>query len=215
MNRLGMLVDISHVSVKTMSDVLDTTSAPIIASHSSARGVNDHTRNVPDDILKRVANNGGVIMINFYPSFLDARTNKEENERSARLKPQIDRLREQYKDNPVAFNEAERQLLAANPIYVAPYTRIVDHIDHIKNVAGIDIIGIGSDYDGIPFLPAGMNGMEDLPLVTYEMLRRGYSEQDIRKVLGENFLRAFSKAEQVAKINSRRISADGSLKRIK
>ncbi len=215
MNRLGMLVDISHVSAKTMSDVLDVSTAPVIASHSGARGVSDHTRNVPDDILKRIAKNGGVVMINFYPSFLDARTNKEENERSARLKPQIDQLRAQFKDNPDAFNEAERQLLAANPIYIAPYTRIVDHIDHIKNVAGIDYVGIGSDYDGIPFLPAGMNGMEDLPLVTYEMLRRGYSEQDIRKVLGENFLRAFSKAEQTANINSRRISGDGSLKKIK
>jgi membrane dipeptidase len=215
MNRLGMLVDISHVSVKVMNDVLDVSSAPIIASHSSARAINDHTRNVPDDVLKRVAKNGGMIMINFYPSFLDARTNKEENERTARLKPQLDALREQYKNNDQGFNEAERKLLAANPIYVAPYTRIVDHIDHIRDVAGIDHVGIGSDFDGVPFLPTGMNGMEDLALVTYEMLRRGYSEADIRKVLGENFLRAFSRAETVAKIGTRRISAEGSLKRIK
>jgi membrane dipeptidase len=131
------------------------------------------------------------------------------------LKPQIDALREQFKDNPQGFNEAERKLLAENPIYIAPYTRIVDHIDHIKNVAGIDYVGIGSDYDGVPFLPNGMNGMEDLVLVTYEMLRRGYSEQDIRKVLGENFLRAFAKAEQVARGKSSRISGDGSLKKIK
>jgi len=215
MNRLGMLVDISHVSVKTMSDALDVSTAPIIASHSGARGVNDHTRNVPDDILKRVAKNGGVIMINFYPSFLDARTNTEENERSKRLKPQIDALKEQYQTDAQAYNAAERQLFAANPIYITPYTRIVDHIDHIKNVAGIDYVGIGSDYDGIPFLPAGMNGMEDLPLVTYEMLRRGYSEKDIRKVLGENFLRAFAQAETVAKINSRQISGEGNLRKIK
>jgi len=215
MNRLGMLVDISHVSVKTMSDALDVSIAPIIASHSSARGVNDHTRNVPDDILKRVAKNGGVIMINFYPSFLDARTNSEENERTKRLKPQIDALKEKYKNDAQAYNEAERQLMAANPIYVPSYTRIIDHIDHIKAVAGIDSVGIGSDYDGIPFLPTGMNGMEDLPLVTYEMLRRGYSEQDIRKVLGENFLRAFAQAENVAKINSRKISGEGNLRKIK
>jgi membrane dipeptidase len=215
MNRLGMLVDISHVSVKVMSDVLDISTAPIIASHSGARGVNDHTRNVPDEILKRLPKNGGVIMINFYPSFLDARTNKEENERSARLKPQIDALREKFKDNKEAYNQAERQLFAENPIYIASYTRIVDHIDHIKNVAGIDHVGLGSDFDGVPFLPAGMNGMEDLVLVTYEMLRRGYSETDIRKVLGENFLRAFAQAEKVANINSRKISADGSVKKIK
>jgi membrane dipeptidase len=212
MNRLGMLVDISHVSAKVMSDVLDVTSAPIIASHSGARGVNDHTRNVPDDILKRLPQNGGVIMINFYPSFLDARTNKEENDRAVKLKPQMDALRAQYMDNPQAYNEAERKLLAENPIYIAPYTRIVDHIDYIKKVAGIDYVGIGSDYDGIPFLPAGMNGMEDLVLVTYEMLKRGYTEEEIRKVLGENFLRAFAKAEQV---KQGRISGDGSLMKLK
>jgi membrane dipeptidase len=159
--------------------------------------------------------NGGVVMINFYPSFLGERTKSEANQRAARVKPRTDARREQFKDNPAAYNEAERKLFAENPIYNPTYARIVDHIDHIKRVAGIDNIGIGSDYDGIPFLPAGMNGMEDLPLVTYEMLRRGYTEQEIRKVLGENFLRAFAQAEAVAKITSRRISADGSLKRIK
>jgi len=213
MNRLGMFIDISHVSEKVMNDVLDITTAPVIASHSSARALNDHTRNVSDAVLKRVATNGGVIMVNFYPSFLDARTNKEENERSARLRPQITALREKFKNDPQGFNEAERTLFAANPIYVAPYTVIVDHIDHIKKVAGIDHAGIGSDFDGVPFLPAGMNGMEDLALVTYEMLRRGYTEAEIRKVLGENLLRAFAKAEQVA--GSRQISGQGSLKRIK
>ena len=212
MNRLGMLVDISHVSVKVMNDVLDVSTAPIIASHSSARGLNDHTRNVPDEVLKRVAKNGGVIMLNFYPSFLDARTNKEENERSARLRPQMAALREQYKDNPQAYNEAERKLLDANPIYIADYKRIVDHIDYMKKVAGIDIVGLGSDFDGVPYLPAGMNGMEDLVLVTYEMLKRGYTEQEIRKVLGENFLRALAQAEKVA--GSRQISGQGSLKKL-
>jgi len=215
MNRLGMLVDISHVSDKVMADVLDITTAPIIASHSSARGVANHTRNVPDDILKRVAQNGGVIMINFYPAFLDEKYNADQNERAARLKPQIDALREQFKDNQAGFNEAERKLLAENPIPIPSYTRIVDHIDHIKNVAGIDSVGIGSDYDGVPLLPSGMNGMEDLVLVTYEMLKRGYSETDIRKVLGENFLRAFERAESVAKINSRKISGEGSLRKIR
>lgn len=214
MNRLGMLVDISHVSEKVMNDVLDVSTAPLIASHSGARGVANHTRNVPDEVLKRLPKNGGVIMINFYPSFLDERTNKEENERAEKLKGQIDGLREIYKNDPNGFNEAERKLLAENPIYVAPYTRIVDHIDHIKKIAGIDYVGIGSDYDGVPFLPEGMNGAEDLVLVTYEMLKRGYSEKDIQKVLGENFLRAFAQAETVAKINTRKISAEGSLKKL-
>jgi membrane dipeptidase len=213
MNRLGMFIDISHVSEKVMNDVLDITKAPIMASHSSARGINDHTRNVSDAVLKRVAQNGGVIMINFYPSFLDARTNKEENERTARLKPQMDALREQYKTDQQGFNAAERKLLEANPIYIAPYTVIVDHIDHMKKVVGsVDNIGIGSDFDGVPFLPAGMNGMEDLVLVTYEMLRRGYTDVEVKKVLGENFLRAMTQMEKAA--GNRQISGQGSLKKL-
>lgn len=209
MNRLGMFIDISHVSEKVMNDVLDISRAPIIASHSSARALNDHTRNIGDDVLRRVAKNGGVVMVNFYPSFLDERTNREENERSARLKTKIAELTAQYKGDPKGLNIALDKLNAANPIYIAPYTRIVDHIDHIREVAGIDHVGIGSDFDGVPFLPAGMNGAEDLVLVTYEMLRRGYSDADVRKVLGENILRAMSQMERVA--GNRQISGQGSL----
>jgi membrane dipeptidase len=213
MNRLGIFVDISHVSEKVMHDVLDISKAPLIASHSGARGVNDHTRNVPDSVLKRLPQNGGVIMVVFYPSFLDERTNREENERSARLRDQVNALREKYKDDQAAFVKAENELMAANPIYIADYKRIVDHIDHIKKVAGIDHAGLGSDYDGVPFLPPPMKGAEDLALVTYEMLRRGYTETEIRKVLGENLLRAMDRMEKVA--GNRQISGQGSLKRIK
>jgi membrane dipeptidase len=127
----------------------------------------------------------------------------------------MDALSEKYKDDPAGFNDAERKLLEANPIPTPSYTRIVDHIDHIKKVAGIDHAGLGSDYDGVPLLPTGMNGMEDLVLVTYEMMRRGYTDLEIRKVLGLNFLRAFEKAERVAKIQTRKISRDGSLKKLK
>jgi membrane dipeptidase len=214
MNRLGMLIDISHVSVKVMNDALDISTAPIIASHSSARGVADHTRNVPDDVLRRIKQNRGVIMINFYPAFLDADYNKAANERTARLKPQMDALSEQFKNDQQALNEAQRKLLAENPIAVPSYTRIVDHIDHMKKVAGIEVVGIGSDYDGVPLLPAGMKGAEDLALVTYEMLRRGYTEKEILAVLGGNFMRALESAEKAANIKTRRISGDGSLKKL-
>jgi membrane dipeptidase len=152
-------------------------------------------------------------MVNFYPSFLDSRTNKEENERATRLKPELDALKEKFNDDKLAYNEAERRLFAENPIFITPYTTIVDHIDHIKQVAGIDNVGIGSDFDGVPFLPDGMNGAEDLVLVTYEMLRRGYTETEIRKVLGENLLRAMTQMEKVA--GNRQISGQGSLKKIK
>ncbi len=209
MNRLGMLVDISHVSDDTMNDVLDVSTAPVFFTHSSARKFSDHRRNVSDEILKRLAQNGGVVMVNFYPAFLDQRYLDESGSRDQRLKPQLDALREQYKDDREGFNEALRKLHAANPIYVPSYTKIVDHIDHIKQVAGVDYIGLGSDYDGIPLLPEGMSGAEDLALVTYEMLRRGYSEKEILKILGGNFMRAFEQAERAAKIDSRKVSADG------
>lgn len=212
MNRLGMFIDISHVSDKVMHDVLDISNTPIIASHSGARGVSNHTRNVPDDVLKRLPQNGGVIMVVFYPSFLDERTAREQSERSARLRDQIAALRETHRGDQAAFVKAERELLAANPIYMADYKRIVDHIDHIKRVAGIDHVGLGSDYDGVPFLPPPMNGAEDMPLVTYEMLRRGYTETEIRKVLGENLLRAMSQMERTTA--NRQISGQGSLKKL-
>jgi membrane dipeptidase len=213
MNRLGMLVDISHVSEQVMHDVLDLSTAPIIASHSGARGVADHTRNVPDDVLKRLPKNGGVIMVVFYPVFLDERTAREQSERNVKLRDELAALREQHKDDNAAFFAARQRLLDANPIYIADYKRIVDHIDHIRKIAGIEHAGLGSDYDGVPFLNPPMQGVEDLVLVTYEMLRRGYSEKEIRMVLGENMLRAMEAAERVAK--GTRISADGSLMKLK
>lgn len=214
MNRLGMLVDLSHVSDETMRDVFEITTAPVIYSHSSARHFADHPRNVPDDILKLLAKNGGVIMINFYPAFIDQRHLDEDRRRDEQLADQIKAIREKYKGDQPLINEEIRRLHAANPIYFPTYQRIVDHIDHVKQVAGIDYVGIGSDYDGVPTLPEPLKGAEDTALVTYEMLRRGYTEKEIRKVLGENFMRAFKQAEKVAQINSRKISGGGSLKKL-
>jgi membrane dipeptidase len=214
MNRLGMLVDVSHVSDKTMSDVLDVSTAPIIASHSSARALSSHPRNIPDELLRRFAKNGGVVMVNFYPGFIDQKAYDADRARDERLKPQMDALSERFKDDPKRLAEEEIKLLDANPLPPTPLSVLIDHIDHIVKVAGIDHVGLGSDFDGVPSLPEGIKDISQLPNITYELLRRGYKEEDIRKVLGENLLRAFAEAERVARNSSRNISGDGSLRRI-
>lgn len=212
MNRLGMLIDVSHVGDKTMSDVFDVSNAPVIASHSSARALADRTRNIPDDLLRRFTKNGGVVMVNFYPGFIDQKVVVASRERDARLKPQTDALKAQYKDDPKRLEEETAKLMAANPLPKTPLSVLIDHFDHIVKVAGIDHVGIGSDFDGITSLPTGMDDISQLPNLTYELLKRGYSEKDVRKVLGENFMRAFAGAERVKR---GMLSAEGSVRRIK
>ena len=216
MNRLGMLVDVSHVSDDTMSDALDVSTAPIIASHSSARALSNVPRNVPDDLLRRIAKNGGVVQVNFYSVFVDTtNVSPESAERDRRLKAQQDAIDQKYKDDPERRAEESDKLEAANPLPPLPISKLIDHIDHIVKVAGIDHVGIGADFDGANDMPEGAQDVSMLPNITYELLKRGYSERDIRKVLGENVLRVMAEAERVARISSRRISGDGSLHRIK
>ena len=214
MNRIGMLVDVSHVSDKTMSDVLETSTAPVIASHSSARALGDRTRNIPDDLLRRFAKNGGVVMVNFYPGFIDKNVIAASKERDARLKPQLDQLKETFKDDPKQLEAETNKLLAANPLPTTPLSVLIDHFDHIAKVAGIDHVGIGSDFDGVSSLPIGMEDISKLPNITYELLKRGYSEKDVKKVLGDNFMRAFAEVERVAQASSKRLSGDGNVRRI-
>ncbi|HEX8475307.1 MAG TPA: membrane dipeptidase [Pyrinomonadaceae bacterium] len=214
MNRLGMFIDISHVSDKTMSDVLDTTRAPVIASHSSARALANHPRNIPDELLRRIAKNGGVVMVNFYPAFIDEKVRLAGIERNERLKPQVDALREQFKNDPERLADELKKLYDANPLPTTPLSILIDHIDHIAKVAGVDHVGLGSDFDGVSSLPVGMEDIAQLPKITYELLRRGYSEKDVRKVLGENLMRAFAEAERVARTPSRSISGEGSTRRL-
>ncbi len=214
MNRIGMLIDISHISDKTMSDVLDISTAPVIASHSSARALGDRPRNIPDDLLRRITKNGGVVMVNFYPGFIDKNVIAASKERDARLKPQMDELRATYKDDAKRLAEEISKLQAANPLPATPLSVLIDHFDHIAKVAGVDHVGIGSDFDGVPSLPVGMEDISKLPNITYELLKRGYSEKDVRKVLGDNFMRAFAQAEGVAQTSSKRLSGDGSVRRI-
>ena len=215
MNRLGMLIDVSHVSDKTMSDALDVSKAPIIASHSSARAISNVSRNIPDDLLKRIAKNGGVVQVNFYSVFVDTETvSPQSAERDRRLKAQQDAIDEKYKDDPERRAEESDKLEASNPLPPLPISKLIDHIDHIVKVAGIDHVGIGADFDGANDMPEGAQDVSMLPNITYELLKRGYSERGIRKILGENFLRAFAGAERVARGMSRSISGDGSLRRI-
>ena len=216
MNRLGMLVDVSHVSDDTMSDALDVSKAPVIASHSSARALSTVSRNIPDDLLKRIAKNGGVVCVNFYSVFVDAKTvGPQSDERDKRLKAQQDAIDAKYKDDPERRAEESDKLEQANPLPPLPISKLIDHIDHIVKVAGIDHVGIGADFDGANDMPEGAKDVSMLPNITYELLKRGYSEQDIRKILGGNFLRAFAEAERVSRSMSRSISGDGSTKRIR
>src|ERR1043165_2074806 len=216
MNRLGMLIDVSHVSDETMSDALDVSTAPIIASHSSARALSNVPRNIPDDLLRRIAKNGGVVQVNFYSVFVDEKTVAPQSaERDKRLKAQQDAINEKYKDDPERLAEESDKLEAANPLPPLPISKLIDHIDHIVKVAGIDHVGIGADFDGANDMPEGAQDVSMLPNITYELLKRGYSEQDIRKILGENFLRVFAEAERVSRSMSKSISGDGSTARIK
>src|SRR4051812_22221014 len=215
MNRLGMLVDISHVSDKTMSDALDVSKAPVIASHSSARAVSNVLRNIPDDLLKRIAQNGGVVQVNFYSLFVDQKTvSPQADERGQRLKEQQEALSVKYANDPERLSEESDKLEAANPLPPLPISKLIDHIDHIVKVAGIDHVGLGPDFDGANDFPEGARDVSMLPNITYELLKRGYTEQDIYKILGGNFLRVFTQAEMVARKMSRTISGGGSTRRI-
>src|SRR5688500_3693879 len=216
MNRLGMLVDVSHVSDETMSDALDVSKAPIIASHSSARALSDVSRNIPDELLKRIAKNRGVVCVNFYSAFVDVKTvGPQSAERDKRLKAQQDARDEKYKNYPQRLAEESDKLEQAHPLPPLPISKLIDHIDHIVKVAGVDYVGIGADFDGANDMPEGAKDVSMLPNITYELLKRGYSEPDIRKILGGNLLRAFAEAERVARSMSQSISGDGSTRRIK
>lgn len=199
MNRIGMIVDVSHVSDDTFWDVIETTRAPIIASHSSARALANVPRNMTDDMLAAVGKNGGVVMVNFFPMFISNEYGAAWNARSEALAPQIEELKKKHGDHTNAFWDARQALFAQHPIPPVPMTVVADHIDHMVQVAGIDHVGLGSDYDGISATPAGLEDVSKLPALTAELQRRGYTEEQLRKILGENFMRVFADVERVAR----------------
>jgi len=199
MNRLGMLVDISHVSDKTFFDAVEISKAPVIASHSSARALASAPRNMTDDMLRALAKNGGVAMVNFYPVFLSDEVALASKARDETLKPEIAALKAKDTSEGPEYQEGVRKLMAANPLPKVSWTVIVDHIDHMVKVAGIDHVGIGSDFDGIGEVPEGMEDVSKLGKIPEELKRRGYSDGDIRKIMGDNFMRVFAEVEKVAK----------------
>jgi len=198
MNRLGMMVDVSHVSDQTFWDALKASEAPVIASHSSCRAVFDHPRNLTDDMLRAVAAKGGVVMINYYPGYTDPEAAKKIAEWFARHGQELGALREKYAGDLRRISEAMKAIAAADPVPQGSLEKLLDHFDHALRVAGEDHVGLGSDFDGVASYPVGLDEVSLLPNVTRGLLARGWSEEVVTKVLGENLLRTMREVELTA-----------------
>jgi membrane dipeptidase len=195
MNRIGMIADISHVSEATMHDVLDVTKAPVLFTHSNARALLDHPRNVPDNVLKRLPANGGVVMVTFVPVYTSKAVQKWEQDKAA----EAARFKVAFIGNPEGEKAAMEAWIASNASPKATIAQVADHIDHIRKVAGIDHIGIGGDFGGVDTLPEGLENVSKYPALFAELVRRGYTEAELAKIAQGNVLRVMRAAEAAAK----------------
>jgi membrane dipeptidase len=198
MNRLGMMVDISHVSDATFFQALELSEAPLIASHSSCRALCLASRNMTDEMIRALASKGGVIQINFFPAFIDEECRKDSLARTAALKPKLAQIDREHASDLKRREEEREKLLSQVPMREVSYLKVVEHIEHVIKLVGPDHVGLGADWDGIPTVPKGMEDCSKLPQITIELLRRGHREEDVRKVLGENLLRVLEACEKKA-----------------
>ena len=200
MNRLGMIVDVAHVSDETFYDVIRCSKAPIVSTHSCCRALASHPTNMTDEMIRTMADRGGVIQINFYPAFLsDAYGTDEYFDAADRYDASMKAYWRSGKKGKKEIAEFKKQTAFIKKNFPSPsYKLLVDHIEHVIDLVGIDYVGLGSDYDGIEMPPVGLEDVSKFEVITRELRHRGYSDEDIKKVLGENFLRAFTQVEDCA-----------------
>lgn len=201
MNRLGMLVDVSHVSDKTFWDMAETSTSPLVATHSNCRAIADVPRNLTDDMIRAIAQTGGVVCVVFYPGFLEPGWKARKDAVEAEIQPLIEEAVSKAQGNGslqrIAADRVREREFAAR-LAPVPFTRVADHIDHIVGLTSVEHVGCGSDFDGITATPAGLSSVAELPNLTAELLRRGYTDDDVTKILGGNVLRVMEEVERRA-----------------